>query len=358
MGGTKSRLIAGDDDVTTCKLDVNWVTMFAGQFEDIALVDTAVEAIADLDVLGVDVARANTMLGIQRHCLPEGEHGLIVHSYAMNDPPVFDCVSSFMNDAVKRSTNPEKLKAAMKWQKLLDHAVLALPDTYDFQGEAYRGMKFAFPDVRVTFPIGKIICWYVFKSTTTDAQVLADEHSAFCGTRGRRTVFVIKDVRGKNITDFSPYDESEVLLCPLTFLEIIDVKPGDHLEGDPFEHADIITLKMLDWRPPRRREDVRALLDSVKIKHEKGSKTPAHVKDPSIFRDGYRGALKQLEEETNKYFNWRARGVAKRQCENYFQQFLECGQLCLSWSDDGTLKIWSLTTGQCEHTLTGHTWAH
>lgn len=57
--------------------------------------------------------------------------------------------------------------------------------------------------------MGQKLKWWGFTSCTTDGKVLQSE--AFCGSKGSRTLFIIKCVTGKNISKYSSYsDEAEV----------------------------------------------------------------------------------------------------------------------------------------------------
>lgn len=154
---------------------------------------------------------------------------------------------------------------------MLDVSVTQLPPTYDYYGPGWRGMKFRFKDAKAHFPKGKVICWSVFKSITTDRNLMED--SSFCGQNAEpkgRTIFQISNVKGKSVKLFSPYAfEEEVLVRPVSFFEVTDVMIGDQLPGPAFLHADIVYLEMLDWDQPRTEAGAWEIVRKLNEKQKK-----------------------------------------------------------------------------------------
>eukprot|EP00931_Biecheleriopsis_adriatica_P013991 TRINITY_DN11557_c0_g1_i1.p1 TRINITY_DN11557_c0_g1~~TRINITY_DN11557_c0_g1_i1.p1 ORF type:complete len:306 (+),score=57.40 TRINITY_DN11557_c0_g1_i1:41-919(+) len=273
MGASAARLLGGgDDNVKAVEVDAQWILRMSGGFQDAPATGTAREAIEDLREVGVDVEKANDALEVVRLVGPSAgrtlpadtpvETGLKVCSYAMDEPaPIYRPVSALFNSEERAAPeSATKITAAMKWQRALDDALVELPQRYDYEGDGYRGMRFAFSDVEREFPVGKQICWYVPKSCATEGRVM--NNNSFCGmAECRRTIFVIRNMKGKKIRDFSPFPrEEEVLLRALTFFEILGVRKGDHKAGDPFQHADEIEMKMLPIDPPPKHQGGLAIV--------------------------------------------------------------------------------------------------
>eukprot|EP00812_Abedinium_dasypus_P008194 NODE_2054_length_1005_cov_228.875789.p1 GENE.NODE_2054_length_1005_cov_228.875789~~NODE_2054_length_1005_cov_228.875789.p1 ORF type:complete len:274 (+),score=74.18 NODE_2054_length_1005_cov_228.875789:3-824(+) len=67
-------------------------------------------------------------------------------------------------------------------------------------------------DLSAEYPVGRKFFWWGFSSATADGDVLKDP--AFLGTFGFRSLFSIEQRSGRDISDYSNYTESEVLLEP------------------------------------------------------------------------------------------------------------------------------------------------
>ena len=109
--------------------------------------------------------------------------------------------------------------------KLLDVAMLEAAITWGFfVGQAYRGVKYAFPkptpaehDPSGYFPMGRELHWFAFQSSSTEFEVMY--RPWFCGRVGPRTVFTIQSCEGVSIKRFSAMpDEDEVKSAPSLFV--------------------------------------------------------------------------------------------------------------------------------------------
>merc|ERR1712125_290695 len=77
-----------------------------------------------------------------------------------------------------------------------------------FIGVLYRGVK---KNLSGTYTKGVRITWWAFSSCTTSTEVL--ESPMFLGPDGERTIFVIENAIGWDLSSYSFYDtEKEVLL--------------------------------------------------------------------------------------------------------------------------------------------------
>eukprot|EP00931_Biecheleriopsis_adriatica_P029161 TRINITY_DN17357_c0_g1_i8.p1 TRINITY_DN17357_c0_g1~~TRINITY_DN17357_c0_g1_i8.p1 ORF type:complete len:483 (+),score=73.54 TRINITY_DN17357_c0_g1_i8:198-1451(+) len=237
-------------------------------------------------------------------------------------------------------------------------SLIALPASYDFQGTTpgFRGMRFAYPDLDELFEVGRVICWYTNKSCATERWVMEKDEYGFCGSSaGPRTIFIIHDMKGKRVKRFSPFPtEEEVVLRAMTFLKVRLFRKGDHKAGNPFDgHADIIELEMLTWSPPRSRADVLELVREHNIA-EPPQKTKQH---PETALVAHKAAFQELQRSSG-YFagmvNKRRRTDARERCRNTWTSLSECCPMFLTFSDDGTSKLWVLDTGECLRTFKGH----
>ena len=114
------------------------------------------------------------------------------------------------------------MRACLPFVKLLDEAMLEAAITWGFfVGQAYRGVKYAFPkptpaehDPSGYFPAGRELHWFALQSSSTEFEVMY--RPWFCGKSGPRTVFTIQSCEGISIKRFSAMpDEDEVKICAL-----------------------------------------------------------------------------------------------------------------------------------------------
>lgn len=114
-----------------------------------------------------------------------------------------------------RAEERDLVKPWFLYLKLIMTALRSLPS---ISGEVYRGVK---GDLRNQYSIGTIVTWWGFSSCTSRKAII--EGDQFLGTKGKRTMFVIKCRNGKDIHDISFYrNEFEVILLPATQLRVLE----------------------------------------------------------------------------------------------------------------------------------------
>eukprot|EP01043_Picozoa_sp_COSAG02_P097801 COSAG02_NODE_33998_length_491_cov_0.778061_1_plen_163_part_11 len=134
-----------------------------------------------------------------------------------------------------------ELRACMPYIKFLWVALEELPQKFHHVGRVQRGIKWAFPepanhDPENFFYPGREFCWYEFKSSSTDFNVMYDSY--FCGDRGPRTIFTIQGVKCYQIKIFSALQrEEEALFPPLSEFHVVSsqkkLRPQDLCHGSP-----------------------------------------------------------------------------------------------------------------------------
>ena len=205
---------------------------------------TLEDALAPLAALGgADVAAALRAVERQRRAPPGAWHpddwrrthpafpeklAFAILVYTLQDPNIYKPLADAMH-AADRAAGPggvsEAVRACLPLVKLLDVAMLEAAITWGFfVGQAYRGVKYAFPkptpaehDPSGYFPAGRELHWFAFQSSSTEFEVMY--RPWFCGKSGPRTVFTIQSCEGISIKRFSAMpDEDEVKSAPSLFV--------------------------------------------------------------------------------------------------------------------------------------------
>ncbi|CAJ1331755.1 unnamed protein product, partial [Effrenium voratum] len=256
-------------------IDFDWFLDLTRLFERTKMPTDIWQATAGLKELGVDVDELAEILDAKRKRwekdrflqdqeLPEYfmDFALALHTYTLKSPSVYSKISRLLNDPDRRKdVKSPKMRAAMTFVKFMDVALGALPEKFLFQpaGEAvlYRGVKgFVHEDLEGTFEAGTEICWYTFKSMTSDKELMRKD--LFCGQRGKRMLYLIRGGRGKlkSIQAFSRFpEEKELLGRPLQRLMVARSQKRSCEDGDPFVFADSLELKLLPNELPRSNLD-------------------------------------------------------------------------------------------------------
>lgn len=227
-------------------IDWQWRATILKQLKSTPLAASLEEAIESLSAVGVDVDALKGVLkgkamewrtsGHLRKCgLADSfmDFALAIYAYTLGKPEVYGPLNSamFATDRRGKAAGPSSaLLAVMPYAKFLDTALARLPSKFHFAGDCERGVRWVFPspkkhDPVAHFPQGELICWYEFKSTSTNLAVISREH--FCGHGPYpRTHFHIEACRGYNIAPFSFFgeQEAEVLFRPGTLLKVAKVK--------------------------------------------------------------------------------------------------------------------------------------
>ena len=201
-----------------------------------------VEAPGKLQRMGLTAANGFAARGAAQTDAFAEELALTIFSYTVDEPKLYFSVNRMLlehandvNDAF-----PEGMRCILPYVKLLTSALEALPKEFIFKpetpnegdqqrrGRCWRGIRHLFPgypgyvnaqgtpvsrhDPEQHFPIGRVVSWNAFTSTTEVEQVTLD----FVGEHGPATIFDIEVQRGYRIRALSHYGEAEAeVLFPL-----------------------------------------------------------------------------------------------------------------------------------------------
>jgi hypothetical protein len=165
------------------------------------------------------------------------DFAIAIYVYTLGQPAVYAVVNGEMFNDERRKPGAisgisDSLRACLPYIKFLDSALAKLPESYIFQGEVRRGTKWVYSspakhDPEAHFPVGQMIMWYEFKSTSTEPKVMMSDN--FCGVKaGPRTIFTVKATRAYDIQKFScfqgTYSEHEVLFRPFAKFKVLHVQ--------------------------------------------------------------------------------------------------------------------------------------
>ena len=165
------------------------------------------------------------------------DFAIAIYVYTLSDPAVYAVINAEMFNEGRRKPGAisgisSSLRACLPFIKFLDSALAKLPESYIFQGEVRRGTKWVYSspakhDPEAHFPVGQMIMWYEFKSTSTEPKVMMSDN--FCGVKaGPRTIFTVKATRAYDIQKFScfqgTYSEHEVLFRPFAKFKVLHVQ--------------------------------------------------------------------------------------------------------------------------------------
>jgi hypothetical protein len=170
--------------------------------------------------------------------------------YTLAQPAVYAVVNGEMFNDERRKPGAisgisDSLRACLPFIKFLDSALAKLPESYIFQGEVRRGTKWVYSspakhDPESHFPVGQMIMWYEFKSTSTEPKVMMSDN--FCGVNaGPRTIFTVKATRAYDIQKFScfqgTYSEHEVLFRPFAKFKVL------HAQKNIIDALELLSVK-------------------------------------------------------------------------------------------------------------------
>lgn len=186
--------------------------------------------------------------------MPEYTQALAVHyevlySYTCQRPNLFQRASTRLNDRGRMTGDAsngfsmsDEVMSVAPWLQRIMLALRSLPSEFDYEGDLFRGVKFQYSrhyDLSSHFKIGGVIALYTLKSFTTKQTLMDDD--VFCGKEGDRTIFIIRNAKGKLVAPLSHFPkECEVLLPIGTMLAVTRV-----ISGTPTGSADIVEFRML-----------------------------------------------------------------------------------------------------------------
>ncbi|CAF1432574.1 unnamed protein product [Rotaria sp. Silwood1] len=140
----------------------------------------------------------------------------------------------FILNQTLRMEDRQKLKPWFLYLKLFITALSRLPSIVD---TVYRGVK---TDLTGQYELNTNSIWWGVSSCTDNMDILQSEQ--FCGKTGQRTIFVIKCLNGRSITNHSYYkQENEILLMPGSYFRV----DGRY---DPADEIHMVQLQEI--RPP------------------------------------------------------------------------------------------------------------
>ena len=203
---------------------------------------TLEDALAPLAALGADIAAALRAVERQRRAPPGAWHpddwrrthpdfpeklAFAIFVYTLQDPNIYKPLADAMHAADRAAGEggvSEAVRACLPFVKLLDVAMLEAAITWGFfVGQAFRGVKFAFPKPTLAehnptayFPMGRELHWFAFQSSSTEFEVMY--RPWFCGTTGPRTVFTIQSCEGVSIKRFSAMPDEDEVNSPSSFV--------------------------------------------------------------------------------------------------------------------------------------------
>lgn len=154
----------------------------------------------------------------------------------------------FMNDAEIRHGAVTVLthlrETKLQLMRRLQMAARDLPEAFDVICDLFQGVKHRYDALH--FSVGAVVALSNFKYYTIDKRLL--EKDRFCGQTGPRTIFIIRQGKGKFIAPLSASrDELQVLLLPGTKLKVESVCYQSMEKGSPFTCADIVEFSVLSY---------------------------------------------------------------------------------------------------------------
>jgi hypothetical protein len=158
--------------------------------------------------------------------------------YTMEWQPYTESLYYILNNAL-RTVDRAILKPWFLYLKLILTALSRLPS---IQNTVYRGIKCQNENEHEKYRTGCDIVWWGFSSCSVSKEI--SEKEQFLGQTGRRILFVINCIKGKDIGNHSYFKiESEVLLLPATKFKVIKCEDGGdglyviHLEEIESSHV-------------------------------------------------------------------------------------------------------------------------
>ncbi|CAF1326334.1 unnamed protein product [Rotaria magnacalcarata] len=133
--------------------------------------------------------------------------------YTLEWSPYQDSLYYILNTKL-RTEDREALKPWFLYLKLILTGLARLPTN---QHRVYRGVTLANDD---QYRQGNTIVWWGFSSCSTKRNI--SEHEIFLNETGKKTLFIIDCITGRDISQYSIFQkEKEILLLPATTLQVI-----------------------------------------------------------------------------------------------------------------------------------------
>eukprot|EP00931_Biecheleriopsis_adriatica_P022870 TRINITY_DN14578_c0_g1_i13.p1 TRINITY_DN14578_c0_g1~~TRINITY_DN14578_c0_g1_i13.p1 ORF type:complete len:302 (+),score=44.80 TRINITY_DN14578_c0_g1_i13:400-1305(+) len=188
---------------------------------------------------------------------------LIIYAFTLQKPNVFRPINQIFSTAMRTDTESEEVKASMIYMKMLDISCSKLPASFLYKGRPgsgssdgilYRGVQVVYPDFKQRYAKGNEIMFYSFKSVTDKRELM--ENDAFCGHKGKRTIYVKRYTSMMLLilsstswisvnTKMTSANSCCFQLVRLQVISSTKQCSGDNSVGDPWKTADIVHLKLL-----------------------------------------------------------------------------------------------------------------
>jgi len=185
--------------------------------------------------------------------------------YTMEWEPYTESLYYILNDSL-RTEDRQILKPWFLYLKLLFTALSRLPS---ISITVYRGLRFQIESEHEKYQAEKEVIWWGISSCSKSRNI--SEKDQFLQETGRRTLFIIDCIKGKDISNHSYFrKEEEILLLPTTRLKVIN---NEHQR----DGLHIIRLKEIEpsyilLEPVSSIEEIKALQNlSISISNQTSS---------------------------------------------------------------------------------------
>jgi hypothetical protein len=214
------------------------------------------------------VPRINTYAYVAKERAKNPANGLSIDEsasitlYTMEWEPYTESLYYILNDSL-RTEDRQILKPWFLYLKLLFTALSRLPS---ISHTVYRGVRLQIESEHEKYQAEKVVVWWGFSSCSKIRNI--SEKDQFLQETGRRTLFIIDCIKGKDISNHSYFrKEQEILLLPATKLQLIN---NEHQR----DGLHVIRLKEIEssfilLEPVSSEEERKALRDlSTSISNE------------------------------------------------------------------------------------------
>lgn len=188
------------------------------------------------------------------------QHAACIRSYTDGDLAPYREMSGALHDGTRLVDGEvsETVKLVLPFLKLLNVALEGLPASYHYEGQVFRGVKWAFPclenhNPRQYFHTGRKLWWYEPKSMSWDPKVMESE--CFAGSSGARTIFKVHATLAYKIENFSDFMEEREVVMPMlsrfkvegacSKLDLDDSGLEDPLDSRHKGEPDVVELQQL-----------------------------------------------------------------------------------------------------------------
>ena len=204
--------------ITDVALEHNqFLTAITG-YEDkptVSIEEAVIPLVKIVYMIQIQATTAKNISKVRTSDLTEDEAAAIL-LYTMSWEPNEKCLFPILNNAL-RLKDRSILKPWFLYLKLFFVALDRLPAANQ---RLFRGVK---KDMTDLYKLGRPVIWWGFSSCSTDEDIAKREE--FCGKTGKRTMFIIDSISGRDIRDYSYFqEENEVLILPATQFQVVNCR--------------------------------------------------------------------------------------------------------------------------------------